>query len=67
MVCFYCGGFNPDDELCTCCIPHRTYYPAMLGILRRMERDSTQIDREVARLELGLYPRTGSGNWRQGK
>jgi len=67
MVCFYCGGLNPDDEYCTCCIPHRTYNPVMLGVLQRRERDSVQVDREAARLELGLYPKAGHGNWRQGK
>jgi hypothetical protein len=67
MVCFYCGGANPDDELCTCSIPQRTYNPTLLGVLRRRENDSVRVERVVACLELGLYPRVGSRNWRQGK
>ena len=58
MVCFYCGGDNPDDEYCTCSLATRYSSIAQQRFMAARACNEDRIDGEVGRLSAGLCRRS---------
>lgn len=65
MVCFYCGGLNPDDEYCTCSLPTRYSSIAQQRFMAARASNEVQVDRGVGRLNEWLCLRPGPGRVRR--